>query len=222
VIRILVVDDHPLLSVALSHHLEQAVSKISETPVEVEAVFTLADGMGAVISDNPPNFVFLDLNLSESRGTETLKQFQAANVHNVPVAIFTGLDPEEDNSLEILRECLNLNATGILLKGGDVETTFRGIARIIEGEPFVPTKLLKALAMSAPDRQRPKNYHLGLSPREWTVANGIMRGLQNKVIAHEHRLSEAYVRQVTTQIYQKLGVRTRTQAAIKLTEVNRE
>jgi two-component system nitrate/nitrite response regulator NarL len=220
-IRILLVDDHQLLSVALSSVLEKTVSEISKRPVEVKAVFTLTDGMGAVASDDPPNLVLLDLNLRESRGTETFKKFQAANVRKLPVAIFTGLDPDDDGALEIFRDCLNLDATGILLKGSDVEAALRGIARIIEGDLFVPPKVMKALAMSAPERPQAKNYHLGLSPREWTVAELIMQGDPNKVIAYKLGIAEGHVRQVATQVYQKLGVRGRLQAALKLNEIQR-
>jgi DNA-binding NarL/FixJ family response regulator len=163
----------------------------------------------------------LDLNLGEdTNGAETFERLQAGNTHHVPIAVFTGLDPGEDGSLETFRRCINLNAAGILLKGADIDATFVGIGRLIHGEFFVPPKVLRALATTAPERpQSPDHHSLGLSPREWTVANGITQGLQNKVIAHQNNLSEAYVRQVATQIFEKLGVHTRTQAALKLAKV---
>jgi two-component system nitrate/nitrite response regulator NarL len=218
--RILVVDDHQLLCVALSAHLERVAAKLASTSIEVQPTFTLAEALEALGSPNPPDLVFLDLNLGDgNRGAETLERLQAGNPRKIPIAVFTGLDPNDGASLETFRRCIQLNAAGILLKGANLDSTFIGIGRLLLGEFFVPPEILKMLASSSPEN-RSADSHFGLSRREWTIADGITRGLQNKAIAREQNLSEAYVRQVVTQIFDKLGVRTRTQAAMKLAGKN--
>ena len=101
------------------------------------------------------------------------------------------------------------------MKGTDLNKIFVGLDRIIAGEFWAPQNVLKALLAARPP-QSSSRYHLGLSPREWEVANCLTRGLQDKSIAKELNLSPHYVRQVTKQIYDKLGVRTRMQAAMRV------
>jgi two-component system, NarL family, nitrate/nitrite response regulator NarL len=145
-----------------------------------------------------------------------LQQFQAANPHGVPVAIFTFHHPSDGGVIDMFRDCLNLSITGILLKSGNLNETFIGLERILNGELHVPQEVLIALATTRPTRTDATDYHLGLSPREWDVANGIARGLSNKVIAHELGIKEASVRQVASQVFRKLGVTNRVQAANKM------
>lgn len=215
--QILLVDDHQLLCVALSEHLERAASRLSSAPITVTTAFTFAEAVAAVNANQRPDFVFLDLSLDgDNRGATTLRRFQEANPYQVPVAVFTGLSMTEPDTVEILRECLGeLGAKGILLKQTELDAIFVGLARILNGEQWMPQDLLMALATTSPRAQRPE-YHLGLSPREWSVARCLTRGLQDKEIAGELGLSPHYVRQVTRQIYDKLDVKTRTQAAIRI------
>jgi two-component system, NarL family, response regulator YdfI len=211
--RILVIDGHPFVGVALSNYLEQHGSKISEVPVESRAVFTLKDGIAAVSSGNPPNLVILDPNLRDSRGTETLRRFQAGNIHNVPVAIFTDIDSNDVAAQDTIRQYLDSKVAGILLKSADLEATFRGLARIIQGDLFLSQEL-NVLALARANVEQ--SAGLTLTPREWTVANAIVRGRQNKMIASDLGLTESAVRHVASNIYRKLGVRNRMAAVIFL------
>ena len=67
---------------------------------------------------------------------------------------------------------------------------------------------------SAPTIQ--DQHHLGLSPREWDVARCIARGLSGKQIARELNVTEGHVRQVSCVVYDKLQVRNRVEAALKV------
>jgi two-component system nitrate/nitrite response regulator NarL len=218
--RILLVDDHQILCVALSEHLERVASRVSSAPIQVTPVFRLRDAIDAINGEERPDLVFLDLDLDhEHRGPATLKRFQDENPHRIPVVIFTGLALDDQGAVEALRQCLkDLGARGILLKRTDLESTFIGLARILAGELWMPQEVFMALA-TTPMRANSANYHLGLSPREWDVARCLTRGLQDKQIANELRLSPHYVRQVTKQIYDKLDVKTRTQAAMRVSKI---
>jgi DNA-binding NarL/FixJ family response regulator len=215
--QILVADDHEMLCVAFSDHLKKAASGISPTPVNVTPTFSLADAITAVNADPRPDFVFLDLSLDgDNLGSTTFRRFQESNPHNVPVIIYTGLALRESGTIETLRACLfskdeAFKARGVILKETKLDAAFIGLARLLNGEPWMPYDVLTELATTMEVRPSRNGYHLGLSPREWEVACALTRGLEDKEIAKELGLSPAYLRQVTGQIYRKLAVKNRTQ-----------
>ena len=215
--QILLVDDHQWLCRALARDLEQEATRLTSGPVAVRPIFTLTDAINAINADQRPDYVFLDLGLEDdNRGATTLRRFQQSNPFAVPVAIFTALEPAEGNNVEVLRLCLGeLRARGVILKGTDIDRTFVGLGRLLSGEQWMPEEVFTALVTTAP-RPQPSKYHLGLSPREWDVARCLKRGLQDKQIASELKLSPLYVRQVVGQILNKLNVGTRTQAALAM------
>lgn len=217
--KILWVDDHEILCVALSEYVESHASELSATPIEITPVFTLARALEEVSKTPPPDLVFLDLNLDgENRGATTLERFQAGNPFNVPVVICTGIAPGNDQEVDILRVCMrDYAARGILLKGGAHKKMFIGLSRILGGELWIPEEVLMRFACSTQVPSAIRNpLHLGLSPREWDVARCIARGLSGKQIARELNVTDGHVRQVSCVIYDKLQVRNRVEAALKV------
>jgi two-component system nitrate/nitrite response regulator NarL len=217
--KILWVDDHEILCVALSEYVQTHASELSGTPIEITPVFTLASALEEVNKTPAPDLVFLDLNLDgENRGATTLERFQAGNSSNVPVVICTGLAPGNDDEVEILRTCMReYSARGILLKGGAHKKMFIGLSRILGGELWIPEEVLLRFACSTQTPSTSRNqHHLGLSPREWDLARCIARGLSGKQIARELNVSEGHVRQVSCVIYDKLRVRNRVEAALRV------
>src|SRR5579872_621691 len=183
--RVLLVDDDQLLCFALSKHLELEAPRLSATTIRATPTFTLEGAINTINSDDRPDLVFLDLGLDgDVRNASTLKRFQEKNAHQIPVVVFTGLTLTESGTAETLRACFGeLGARGILLKGVDLDTAFIGLGRLLNGERWMPEAVFMALATTPPPP--PSKYHLGLSPREWDVARGLTRGLQNKEIAYE-------------------------------------
>src|SRR4051794_11961722 len=98
--RVLIIDDHPILCDAFAKYVEQVGSQVSGSPITVTSALTLAEGITSVSADvGRPDLVFLDLNLDEkNKSVTTLERFQEANRHQVPVVVFTGLSLSEDGS----------------------------------------------------------------------------------------------------------------------------
>jgi two-component system nitrate/nitrite response regulator NarL len=217
--RILWVDDHEILCVALSEYVEQHAGELSADPVETIPIFSLAMAIEEVNKQPQPDLVFLDLNLDRDNcGARTLERFQVGNTYNVPVVVCTGLAITEERNVEILRVCLrDHGAKGILLKGGAHKKMFIGLGRLLEGEIWIPEEVLMQFAcINDRSRDERNKYHLGLTPREWDIATRIGRGLPGKEIARELNIATGHVRQVSCLIYDKLGVRNRTEAALKV------
>ena len=216
--RILLIDDDEFICTAFAQYIEQTASKITNKPINVSPVFTLAEGMTAVAAQDHPDLVFLDLKLrGETNGIATLERFQQANCHSVPVAIFTASSPEDgDYALETLRKCYDKGVKGILLKSGNLDITFRGLRRILlEPEFWAPEAVIRAI-FSTQRGPAESDDRLGLTPGEWKIAELISRGLPTKEIARELDRSEGHIRNVTKQIFHKLKVRNRTELALRV------
>jgi two-component system, NarL family, nitrate/nitrite response regulator NarL len=204
--RILVVDDHPIVCDALARYLENIADGPSGTPVSTSGVHTLSDAIAALESETRPELVFLDLNIDQkNHGPATLRRFQESNRNLIPVVVFTGLSLDAPGTAEILRECYNeLSAHSILLKGANLQVMFRGLPRILHGERWLSDDTISAL-LRAPST----NSAIDLTPRQWDVARGIAVGLRNKEIAKQLDLSDGNVRQMVSAIYKRLGVYSR-------------
>jgi two-component system, NarL family, nitrate/nitrite response regulator NarL len=215
--HILLADDHQAICLPFAEHLARQASQLCAEPVTVKPVFTFAAAVAELSGDCPPDMVFLDLDLGDRyHGIATLEQFAAVNTNNIPVVVFTGLSVKIPDARETLRRCLrDFRVRGILLKSTAFDEMFVGIARILQGGTWVPTDVLMELASTTPPSQN-HAYHLGLSPREWEVANLIAKGYPDKQIANELNIQPGYVRQVAAQIFRKLGVSNRTAAAERL------
>ena len=216
--HVLLVDDHEVLCEMFARHIEQTASQfLTLTSIRVTPLFTLAGAIAAISEDPRPDYVFLDLSLDrESRGAGTLERFQAANPHKIPVAIFTGLPPDDPQSIEIFRKCyFELKAKGILLKGSNAKRMFMGLARLLEGEEWIPSEVLRELSTPLPTSRGISAEDI-LTPRERDVACCLTEGLRNKEIARKLNIAPEYVGQITSSIYSKLEVRNWTEAANKL------
>jgi two-component system, NarL family, nitrate/nitrite response regulator NarL len=218
--RVLIIDDHPIICDGLAKHIEEVGSQVSASPISVTSALTLAEGITAVSADvGKPDLVFLDLNLDEkNKSVTTLERFQEANRHQVPVVVYTGLSLSEDGSVEIFRRCLNeLGALTVLMKGTSLDTMLIGLPRILALEKWLSSELIEALIAAPPSPTgAPPAAPLGLSPRQWDVARGLARGLRNKEIARELNISPGNVQQITGAIYKRLGVHSRLEAAVRL------
>jgi two-component system, NarL family, nitrate/nitrite response regulator NarL len=218
-VKILWVDSHELVCIALAQYLEQHAEELGKPHLRVVPAFSLAQAIDELESDPSPSFVFLGLDLDDApRGARTLEYLQDHNRHKVPVVAWITHGPLDDHAVETMRVCLGEHAAqGILTGRGDHASALAGLKRILAGEVWVPDVLLRRLTRARQDTSSRNPY--GLSPREWDVARYIGRGLSCKEIARELEISPGHVRQVSCAIYDKLGVRNRTAAAIRVNEI---
>jgi len=217
--HLLIVDDHRLFVGALTGYIGSRSEMLSDTPLKFTAAFTLDHAIECIRDDHAPDLVFLDLNLDRNdRGTATFEKLQSHNRSRIPVVILSGMDLYEPKNIGILRECLfpdkesflfDFAALGFIPKGSSVEDAFVGLGRLLSKEPWIPQHLMREIVAH---RQSEENTY-PLSSRQRQVAECLTRGLQNREIARELKLSPLWVTQITAQIYKKLRVSNRTKAA---------
>ena len=198
-IRILIVDDHPVVRDGLSAMLN--------TQSDFEVVGEAGDGEEAMkkVADCDPDVLLLDLEMPGVDGIETLLRLKQMNVRARTI-VFTVFDTDDR-----IVSAMRAGAMGYLLKGAPREDVFRAVRVVNEGgsllEPAVASRFLDSI--NDPD---------ALTARQQEVLKLIATGLLNKEIADRLYISERTVKFHVSEILAKLGAGNRTEAVAIATE----
>lgn len=201
-IRLLLVDDHPVVRAGLRAVLTAAdgIEVAAEAASADEAV-RRARAQGAL------DVVLMDLRLGEGAdGVEATARIRALP-HPPRVLILTTYETDND----ILR-AVQAGATGYLLKDAEPDALVRAIRSAAAGEtvlaPMVASRLLDRMQAPA----------TALTPRELEILERVAQGESNRQIARASAISEATVKSHLVHIYSKLGVDSRTRAVLAARE----
>jgi DNA-binding NarL/FixJ family response regulator len=205
--RILVVDDHPLMADAIG----LAMSTL-ERATEVETAGNLAEAM-ARAQKAAFDLCLLDLGLPDCSGLQALERMREALPH-LPVVVVSG----SDDAGNVLK-ALDLGAMGYIPKTSPRDVLLGAVRLVASGGIYVPVQALKSReaaelpsAASAPASGRVED--LGLSARQGEVLGLLLKGLPNKLIARKLDISENTTKIHVSAVLRALGVASRTQALI--------
>ncbi len=196
-IRVLVVDDHPIV--------RQGLVGVLSDETDLEVVGEAGSGREAIalVARLRPDVVLLDLEMPELDGVAAIPQLRAAHP-SVEILVFTAYDTDE-RVLGAIRG----GARGYLLKGASAEDIASGIRSVAAGgsvlEPRVASKLVAEV-------KAPRRSGIGLSGREREVLRLVADGLPTKQIAVSLSISERTVKFHVNSIFHKLGAENRAQA----------
>ena len=205
--RILIADDHPLFRQALAQVLRTlfADAQLIETG-------TLQGAREHLTADAAIDLVLLDLHLPDSHGLMGLATLRA----EFPAVAVAMISAHEDAAT--IRRALALGAATYVPKRSDPATLADALQRVFDGNDELPPALAATLRGSGEDRNdRELAAHLArLSPQQFRVLGLIADGLLNKQIADRLNIQERTVKAHVTAIFERLGVRNRTQAGVLL------
>lgn len=191
--KILLVDDHTLLSETLSVALR-------DEDIDVVIVTTIDAAIEAIDAGGAFDVVFVDYEIPGESGLDGLKRVIDAST--APVVLFSGVA-----SQSIAEQAISMGARGFLPKTVTVKTLKHAIRFIADGEIFVPASFSLAARSKESD-------DLGLRPREERVLALLGEGMPNKEIGRRIDAPESTVKLDVKSICRKLGVKNRTQAVI--------
>jgi len=207
-IKVLIADDHSLV--------RQGLSQILSLEHDIEVVGEARDGEECVkrVQEVKPDVVLLDINMPNVNGIKALRKIKDLD-QSIKVIILTFHE-----EIEYLFETFNLGANGYIVKDAESRILIDGIREVNEGISYVYP------AMAEDDKQqlqKLKNLEEkgeaierkgSLTKREYEILTLIADGLNNREIANTLFISEKTVKNHVSNIFKKIKVNDRTQAAI--------
>ncbi len=194
-IRVLVVDDHPLMRVG--------IAAIIDARAEMTVVAQAGSGEEAVrlYELHKPDLTLMDLRLPGGSGVEAIRNIRSKS----PAARFVVLTTYEGD--EDIHQALEAGARGYLIKGMPHEALIEALRKVHAGGRYLPSPVTRALAARTPDGE--------LSAREREVLSLLVKGRSNREIAAQLGIKEATVKSHVSVILMRLDVSDRTQAVVK-------
>ncbi len=197
-IRVLIVDDHPLVRRGLTSLLGGVEG--------IEVVGVAADGEEAVAqaAATAPEVVLMDVSMPGMSGMEAARRV-LQDAPGTRVVMLTSFSQHD-----VVVEAFDAGAVGYLLKDADPEELISGIRAAARGDAPVSPRAAKELIQER-TRRRPLE---DLTHRERDVLTLVGRGMANKQIAWRLGISEKTVKAHLGSVFDRLGVHDRTQAAL--------
>ncbi len=194
-IRILVVDDHPIV--------RDGIRGVFAGDDDFEVVGEAGDGADAVrqTAQLDPDVVLMDLRMPTMGGVEAIRQLRKLK-HPARVLVLTTYDTDRD-----VLPAVEAGATGYLLKDAPRDELIRAVRAAYAGQSVLSPAVAGTLM------ERVGDHNLGaLSPRELEVLRLVAGGATNRAVGRQLFVSEATVKTHLLHLYDKLGVRDRAAA----------
>jgi DNA-binding NarL/FixJ family response regulator len=207
-IRIALLDDHVLFAQGLARLLAP------EPDLELVGHHTHPQQALAAFEREPFDLLLLDVDLGNASGTDFLAQLSIHSCSLRVLVLTAGVTESE------MRRLFELGAAGICFKDQPLETLARAIRAVMSGEAWMDQRSLAVLARSSAASTAPATRPF--SDRERRVLRGVLEGLANKEIGAQLRLSESSIKAVLQQLFEKTGVRTRSQLVRIVLEHHRD
>jgi DNA-binding NarL/FixJ family response regulator len=198
VIRVLLAEDHAVVRGGLL----QLLGDLDE--MEVVGAASGGEEAVALAAEHKPDVVLMDLEMPDLDGIEATRRIRAAD-SDVNVVVLTAFS---DRSR--ILDAIDAGAVGYLLKDAEPDELIRGLQAAARGESPLAPKAAQALVAARAEQQGDPE----LTPREQEVLALLADGLPNKLIARRLDISEKTVKAHLTNIFQRIGVTDRTQAAL--------
>jgi two-component system nitrate/nitrite response regulator NarL len=205
-IKILVIDDHPLLRDGVCSTLE------SEEDFKVVAQGASYDDAMQLAKEHLPDIIFLDISMPGG-GVNAAREIHSS-LPNIKLVMLTVSEDEKD-----VLSALQAGASGYILKGIGGKELINAVHTISRGETFINAGLAASILLNSSHQgvdtpSSPQNKLDKLNKRESSILKALERGLTNKQIADELFLSEKTIKHYMTSIMQKLEVKNRVEAAL--------
>jgi DNA-binding NarL/FixJ family response regulator len=209
-LTIIVADDHPLFREAL----QQALGNLFESVRFVEA--DSFDSLQGVTGENEDaDLILLDLDMPGDHGFSALAWLRT-QYPALPVMIVSAAsDPR------IMRRSVEFGASGFIPKSSSLDEIATAIRSVLGGDVWLPESALATEDEAVREDQELAQRIAALTPQQFRVLMMLADGLLNKQIAAELSVSEATIKAHVTAILRKMGLRSRTQAAVAARRLER-
>lgn len=201
-IKVMLADDHVLM--------REGIRQLLEFDGMIEVIEEANDGIECLekLEKSKPDVILLDINMPKKNGIEVLKEIRMKNLP-IKVLILT-----VHNEVEYLLKAVDIGVDGYILKDSESAELKRAIVSIMNGENYIQPNLIPALNSKLVSRDKNKDKIDALTDREMEVLICVANGMFNREIADKLNISERTVKNHVTNIFKKIDVADRTQAAV--------
>ena len=201
-IRILVVDDHEMVREGLMAMLqsERDFDVVGQTGRGAEVIH--------LVEATRSDVVLLDARLPDISGVEVCRRLTQSHPEVAVVILTTYTDPD------LVQECIQAGARGYVVKDVERFSLKESIRAVYRGQSVLAPQVAGQVIERARTRQPAGSRRAALSASQVSILRLISRGHSNREIAVEVHLSENTVKTHVQEIFRKLGVRNRVEAAI--------
>lgn len=200
---ILLADDHPMIRTAIEVLLR-------DTGYEIVGTAATGDEAFALLAQLRPEILLLDLQMPGGSGMEVIRRLDG-DEDAPPIIILTAAI--DDSSL---MEARSLGVRGMVLKNSEPAYLLECLERVRAGDSWTDPELearVQELSDTLGERRRP-----ALAPRERQLVRFVRQGLRNREIAQELGVTEGTVKVYLHAVFEKLGVSSRTELAVRADE----
>jgi DNA-binding NarL/FixJ family response regulator len=201
-IKILIADDHSMV--------REGLKQLIELEDDIIVVAQAGDGKEAIekIVQYEPDVVLLDINMPVMNGLDVIKQLKSEKI-DANVLMLT-----LHNEVEYLYKAVEIGVKGYVLKDSEADVLIKAIREVYKGDTYIQPNMAAKLFKKMNDQAEKISTCEKLTKRELEVLKLITEGMLNKEIAHTLCISEKTVKNHISNIFKKIEVSDRTQAAV--------
>lgn len=201
-IKVMLADDHSLI--------REGIKQLLEFDGSIEVIAQAADGLEclSVLSSVSPDVLLLDINMPNMNGIDVLSELKRKR-NKMKILILT-----VHNEVEYLMKAMDMNVDGYILKDSGSAELREAIQKVYSGEQYIESSMIPALNSRVINRDIDKEKIESLTKREVEILKQIAGGRFNKEIADSLDITERTVKNHISNLFKKIDVNDRTQAAV--------
>ena len=201
-IKVMIADDHSMV--------REGIMNLLELDENLDVVGFAKDGVECInkLSELNPDVLLLDINMPNMNGIEVLQELRSRR-SQVKVIMLT-----IHNEGEYILKAVDIGCAGYVLKDSDSNMLKKAIYTVHSGESFIQPDLIPVLNARLMKKEQEDEQLDKLTKREIEVLILLSEGLFNKEIAYKLDISERTVKNHISNIFKKINVSDRTQAAV--------
>ena len=201
-IKIMIADDHSMI--------REGLKNLLELDGDIQVLAEAVDGEDCLnkLQVVKPDVLLLDINMPKKNGLEVLKSLKSKK-SKLKVLVLT-----VHNEIEYLMKAVDIGVNGYVLKDSESAELKKAIFTVAEGESYIQPSLIPALNAKMIETNKDAEKIKSLTKRELDVLKLLAVGMYNKEVGKRLEISERTVKNHVSNIFKKLGVTDRTQAAV--------
>ena len=201
-INVMIADDHSMI--------REGLKQLLELDGDFQVIAEACDGEDCLnkLAVQIPDILLLDINMPNLNGLEVLQKIRSENI-KIKVLVLT-----VHNEVEYLLKAVDIGVNGYLLKDSGSAELKKAIISVMNGEDYIQPSLIPVLNSKMIDRNHDNALIEELTRRELQVLKLLAVGKYNKEVAEELEISERTVKNHVSNIFKKIHVTDRTQAAV--------